>query len=97
MARNALLEDINPSLHYETVTPSDTVNFTGPLPAQIVGPSGDVLAKAIFVGVGGIVIAVRDDDITVTFTGVVAGSIIPIKCKRINSTSTTATDMVALF
>ena len=90
------LEAMNPSLFYEAVTPSDTVNFTGPV-GLAAGPGGDVLANAIFIGVGGIVVAIRDDDTTVTFTGTIAGSILPIKCKRINSTTTTATDMVALF
>ena len=90
------LESINPSLFYEAVTPSDTVNFTGPI-GLAPGPGGDVLANAIFVGVGGNLVVVRDDDTTVTFTGAVAGSILPMKCKRINSASTTATDMVALF
>jgi hypothetical protein len=90
------LEAINPSLFYEAVTPSDTDNFTGPVGLGA-GPGGDVLANAIFVGVGGIVVAIRDDDTAITFTGTISGSILPIKCKRINSTTTTATDMVALF
>lgn len=90
------LEAMNPSLFYEAVTPSDTVNFIGPINLEV-GSGGDVLANAIFVGVGGIVVAIRDDDTAITFTGAVAGSILPIKCKRINATTTTATDMVALF
>ena len=90
------LESMNPSLFYEAVTPSDTVNFTGPVGLGA-GPGGDVLANAIYIGVAGVVIAIRDDDTAITFTGVLAGSIIPVKCKRINSTSTTATNMVALF
>jgi len=89
------LRAMDPSLFYEAVTPSDTVNFTGPLVAA--GPGGEVLANSIFVGVGGIVVAIRDDDTAITFTGAVAGSLLPIKCKRINATTTTATDMVALF
>ncbi len=97
MSTESLLEAINPSLFYEAVTPSDTINFTGPSDNIAAGPSGDALCNAIFVGVGGNIVAVRDDDTTITFTGAVAGSILPIKCKRINSTSTTATDMVALF
>lgn len=89
------LTAMDPALFYEAVTPSDTVNFTGPVIAA--GPGGDVLANAIFVGVGGNMVAIRDDDTAITFTGVIAGSVISIKCKRINATSTTATDMVALF
>ncbi len=96
MSTESLLDGIDPSLFYEAVTTSDTINFTGPSDNIAAGPSGDALCNAIFVGVGGVVIAVRDDDTTVTFTGAVAGSILPIKCKRINNSST-ATDMVALF
>ena len=81
---------IDPSNHYEAVTPSDTTNFTGP-------SNGTSLAQAIYVGVGGDMVAIRDDDTAITFTGVVAGTIIPVQAKRINSTSTTATNMVALF
>ncbi|KKK70466.1 hypothetical protein LCGC14_1614670, partial [marine sediment metagenome] len=45
----------------------------------------------------GNMVVIRDDDTVITFTGVVAGTIVPIQAKRINSTSTTATSMVALF
>ncbi len=90
------LTAMDPSLFYEAVTPSDTVNFTGPANAAK-GAGGDVLAVGVWVGVAGIVVAVRDDDTTVTFTSAIAGVVLPIKCKRINSTTTTATDMVALF
>ncbi len=93
----SILEGINPSRFYEAVTPSDSVNFTGPGLSTSNGPSGDPLCQAIYIGVGGNMVAVRDDDTTVTFTGVVAGTIVPVQAKRINSTSTTATNMVALF
>ena len=89
------LTTMDPALFYEVVTASDTVNFTGPVVAA--GAGGDVLANSIFVGVAGVVVAIRDDDTAITFTGVQNGQILPIRCKRINSTSTTATDMVALF
>ena len=97
MSTNSLIEEINPSRHYEAVSTSDTVNFTGPGGQISDGPSGDPLCQAIYVGVGGNLVAVRDDDTAITFTGVVAGTIIPVQAKRINSTSTTATNMVALF
>ena len=71
------------------------MNFTGP--DGNVDDESDVLCNALFIGVGGIVVAIREDDTAITFTGAVAGSILPIKCKRVNSTTTSATDMVALF
>ena len=90
------LTTMDPSIFYEAVTPSDTVNFIGPADAAK-GPGGDVLSVGVWVGVAGVVVAVRDDDTTITFTSAIAGVVLPIKCKRINSASTTATDMVALF
>jgi hypothetical protein len=33
----------------------------------------------------------------VTFTAVAAGTLLPIRCSRVNSTATTATNMVALI
>lgn len=66
------------------VVPSDvaTGNFIRP-------------TDAIYVGGAGIVQAVMMDDITVPFTAV-AGEILPIRCKRIATTST-ATLMNALY
>lgn len=67
------------------ISKSDTVNF----------PQGP--CAAIYVGVTGIVVAVLEDDSAVTFKGVPAGAMLPVKAKRVNSTTTTATDMVALY
>jgi hypothetical protein len=72
-----------PSTHYVAITPHDSTNYDK--------------ARGVFVGVGGIVVAIRPDGTAVTFTGAVAGSILPIETIRINSTTTTATDMVALY
>lgn len=75
---------------YVAVTPSDTDDFMS---------AGNKfrLTRGIYVGGAGNFVAVDGRGSTVTFTGVTAGSVIPIRCKRINSTSTTATNMVALF
>ena len=67
----------------DAVTPSDTVNLRD-------------LCRAIYVGVSGNVAVVFPDDTVVTFTAVPVG-ILEVQAKRINSTNTTATDMVALF
>lgn len=68
------------------ITKSDTVNFAE-------GP-----CDAIYVGGAGIVVAVLDDANSTTqqFT-CVAGQILPIRAKRVNSTTTTATLMNALY
>ena len=77
--------DTSPAKDYIAITPSDTVNFV----------EGE--CRGIYVGVGGNIVAVSAIGNTVTFTGVLAGQIYPIKAIRVNSTSTTATNMVALY
>ncbi len=73
----------------EPITKSDTVNFD-PWITQ------ERLTDAIYVGGAGIVVAIFENDTAVQFTAV-AGEILPIACKRVNSTTTTATLMVALY
>lgn len=68
----------------KAVTTSDTVDL----------PFG--LCDALYVGGAGIVVAVLEDNSTVQLTAV-AGSILPIRLRRVNATSTTATLMVALY
>ena len=72
------------------ITKSDTVNLA------IAGyrPSG--LCDAIYVGGPGVVVAVMQDDSAISFT-CVAGQVLPLAAKRVNSTNTTATLMVALY
>ena len=71
------------SWDYSAVTPSDSTDL-------------DVIARAIYVGGAGNVVAVKHNGDTVTFTGVQAGTVLPIAVRRINSTSTTATGIIAL-
>lgn len=66
------------------VVPSDTVNFTQGASRVYVGGTGNVVC-----------ITSRGD--VVTFTGVPAGTTLPVQIRRVNSTSTTATNMVALY
>jgi hypothetical protein len=54
------------------------------------------LTDAVYVGGAGIVVAVFQDGKTAQFT-CVAGQVLPIRVKRVNSTSTTATLMLALY
>ena len=59
--------------------------------------TGDHYTRAIFVGgAGNLTVKTAGGDI-VTFTGVVAGSILPLRVSQIRSTLTTATDIVALW
>lgn len=66
------------------ITKSDTVDLV-PKPCD-----------AIWVNSAGDVVVVLENGNTVTFT-VPNGGIIPIRARRVNSTSTTATGMIALY
>lgn len=81
-------EKNDPARYYMSVTKSDTDNFT------IRGE--EYLSRMIYVGGAGIIQAVMENDTVVPIT-MVAGGSIPIAAKRINSSSTTATLIVALF
>lgn len=79
----------NPSGSFVAVTPSNS--------ADLVYGGDAVTSRGIFVGGAGN-LAVRDlEGNSVTFTGVVAGSVLPIRVARVLSTGTTATNIVALF
>lgn len=80
----------NPSYNIGVaITKSDTINF--------VGPDGRVLCDAIYVGGSGDIVIVMQNDNTYTLIGTIAGTIIPVAAKRVNSGSTSATDLVALY
>jgi hypothetical protein len=67
----------------EVVT-SNTVTYESP-------------TRGVYVGVGGNVKVDMVSGGTVTFVGVVAGTLLPIQVERIYATGTTATSMVALY
>lgn len=77
---------------WEAITPSDTVNFDG---STGIGPTV-ATCDAIFVGGAGVVVAVQSNGRAVAFTAAV-GEILPLQAIRVNSTSTAATLLVALF
>ena len=71
------------------ITPSDTVNF-------VQQGVTDLLTSGIYVGGAGVVAVVFQDGSVVNFT-CIAGQILPVRAKRINSTNTTGTLLVALY
>lgn len=73
------------------VTPSDTVDFS-----PFAQRSGR-LTDALYVGVTGDVAVVQKNGTAVIFTAVPAGKTLPVECRRVNATSTTATNLVALY
>lgn len=75
----------DPSRYALAVTPHDTTEI-----------AGGQLTRGLYVGGAGNLVAVIGGN-AITFTAVPAGSILPIRCTRVNSTNTTATSIVALF
>lgn len=73
-----------PAGRFAAVTPSDSVDLT-------------YLTRALYVGGDGTVVAVDANGTAVSFVGVVAGTVLPIRVSRVNSTSTTATNIVAMW
>ena len=66
------------------ITPHDSTNFA------------EGICRGVYVGGSGNIVAIVAGT-AITFTGVVAGTIIPVKASRVNSTSTTASNLVALY
>jgi len=66
-----------------TITPHDTVDFT-------------IRPRGIYVGGPGNLVVVNNDGTTCLLSNVPGGALLPIGCKRINSTGTTASGIVGL-
>ncbi len=75
----------DPSRFAVAITPSDSVDI-----------QGGQLTRGVYCGGAGNIYAVIGGN-TVAFIGVLTGTVLTIRCSRINSTSTTATNLVALF
>ncbi len=73
-----------PAKDFLAVTPHDSTNLIR-------------TTRGLYVGGAGNVVAINASGDPVSFIGVVAGSVLPIETRRVNSTSTTATNIVALF
>jgi hypothetical protein len=75
----------SPGQSLVAVTPHDSNNITG----------GDV--RALWVGgAGNVAILAAGDSSAVTIVGVPAGTLLPIATTRVNSTNTTATNIVGI-
>lgn len=77
------------------ITKSDTVNFDGTTYSATAAAKA-VPAQKVYVGGAGIVAVVFANGTAVNFTAV-AGQVLDLECIRVNSTTTTATLMVALY
>ena len=67
------------------VTPNDSTDLTGGV------------TRGLYVGVSGDVNVDMEDGETVLFTAMAAGIVHPLRVLRVRSTSTTATNIVALY
>ena len=78
------------------ITKSDTVNIRTRT-AKLDGGSSPDVTQAVYIGGTGNIVAVMPDGTTCLIESIPAGTLLPIRIIRINSTDTTATKMVALF
>lgn len=84
MAATKVVPSESPATEAVAVTPSDTVDLTN-------------YARSIYVGgVGTVRVDMVGSGASIDFVGVQAGTVLPISVKRIRSTGTTATSIVAL-
>lgn len=73
-----------PGARHYAVTPHDSTDFTASF-------------RALYIGTGGDVVIVDMNSTAVTYKNVPAGTVIPMRGRRVNSTSTTATDIVGIY
>lgn len=81
-------DSIKPAGWIWAVTPSDSVDLPIRTRALFVGGAGNISVQAFDPATKKLA--------TVVLTGVTAGAVLPIEVTRVNSTSTTATNIVAL-
>ena len=74
----------SPAANFYAITPHDSNNETKAF-------------RGLYIGVAGNVVIVTLGGTAITFKGAAAGSVIPVRGLRVNSTNTTATDMVGLY
>lgn len=88
MAAQEVIKSELPARGAAAVTPSDSADLA-------------YVTRGLFIGVGGNLAVIMADDAeastVVVFKGLAAGQILPIAVRRVRNTSTTATDIVALW
>ena len=77
-----------------TTSTAITVGLTYTIYSQTDNPSNGCV---LFAGAAGDIDLITVDGDTVLFKGIVAGQFLPVQVKRVKATSTTATDIVALW
>lgn len=74
-----------PAENAVAVTPSNSTDLTTATRALYIGGAGNISVETV----GG--------QSSVVFVGLAAGTVLPLRVTRVNSTSTTATSIVALY
>ena len=77
-------ESSSSSNEFSSIVTSDTSDFS-------------YLTAGIYVGTAGNVVAISNNGTITTFLNVPAGMILPICARRVNTTGTTAANLVALY
>jgi hypothetical protein len=75
---------VDPASNAAAVTPNDSTDLAA-------------VSRALFVGGAGNIAVTMAGGQSITFTGVTAGAVLPIRVSRILSTGTTATSIVAVW
>lgn len=83
-APNKRHEDWSPAIHAFAITPSNEEELA-------------YVTRSIYVGVGGTIAVVMASGDEVTFVGVQAGSVLPVRVKQVKVTGTNATNMIGLY
>lgn len=72
-----------PARHGFTVTPTDGADLSE-------------ITRALYIGGSGTVALTLESGATVTFSGLAAGTILPVRVRQVAATGTTATDLLGL-
>jgi hypothetical protein len=75
---------VDPGSNAAVITPNDGTDLT-------------YTSRALFVGGAGNIAVTMAGGQSVTFTGIIAGALLPIRVSRILSTGTTATNIMAIW
>lgn len=85
-----------PSRDMGSIAPSDTFVAVTPSDATAISAAlGET--KGLYVGGAGNVACIDCTNTAVTFSAVSAGTVLPVRTRRVNATNTTATNIIALF
>jgi hypothetical protein len=80
---NNFVGNTSPATIAEAVTPSDSADLTN-------------VSRALWIGGAGNISVIMANGSTVLFSGIAAGTMLPLRVSRVRSTSTTATLIVAI-